>query len=186
MTTETLDALEVWKPVPGWEDSHEVSNLGRVRSLPRIGNRWKGRVLKTPATPKGYAQVNLCLSGLTEHVEVHRLVLLAFVGPCPDGMEACHFPDRDPANNRLDNLRWDTPAANSADQYTHNPNRGALCSQPGESNPFAKLTASDVRAIRAEYAGGCVTQKELGDRFGVTHSAISKIIRAHNWALETV
>jgi hypothetical protein len=42
------------------------------------------------------------------------LVLEAFVGPCPDGLEACHWDD-DPTNNRLSNLRWDTSIANKRD-----------------------------------------------------------------------
>lgn len=48
------------------------------------------------------------------HSYVHRLVLEAFVGPCPPGMEACHW-NGIPGDNRLHNLRWDTPSANNAD-----------------------------------------------------------------------
>ncbi|QOV97160.1 HNH endonuclease [Rhodococcus pyridinivorans] len=50
--------------------------------------------------------------------KVHRLVLEAFTGPCPDGMVGCHN-DGDTTNNRLDNLRWDTPGANNRDKRTH-------------------------------------------------------------------
>jgi len=46
---------------------------------------------------------------------VHRLVLTAFTGPCPTGLEACHFPDTNPSNNYLENLRWDTRSANQKD-----------------------------------------------------------------------
>jgi len=190
MTTDTatLDALgtltkEVWKPVPGWEGVYEVSNHGRIKSLPRH-RVLAARILSQCRTPKGYVQVNLRCAGRVRHREVHRLVLEAFVGPCPEGMQCCHN-DGDPSNNRLENLRWDTPQANSRDQYRHNPARGALCSQPGESNPIAKLSAKQVRCIREEYARGGITQRELGERFGVTHGAISLIIRGKNWAKET-
>jgi hypothetical protein len=50
---------------------------------------------------------------------VHHLVLEAFVGPRPPGMEACHFPDKSPKNNRMDNLRWDTQAGNIRDRAYH-------------------------------------------------------------------
>jgi HNH endonuclease len=49
---------------------------------------------------------------------VHTLVLQAFVGPCPAGMEACHY-DGDKANNKLGNLRWDTKRANELDAIRH-------------------------------------------------------------------
>jgi hypothetical protein len=50
--------------------------------------------------------------------QVHRLVLEAFVGPCPDGMECCH-EDGDSTNNRVDNLRWDTHEANVRERLEH-------------------------------------------------------------------
>jgi hypothetical protein len=58
--------------------------------------------------------VNLQLAGEGHAERVHRLVLLAFVGPCPKGMEACHWDDN-PGNNHLSNLRWDTSLANKRD-----------------------------------------------------------------------
>lgn len=42
---------------------------------------------------------------------VHRLVLEAFTGPCPKGMECLHADD-DPTNNHLTNLRWGTHSDN--------------------------------------------------------------------------
>lgn len=50
---------------------------------------------------------------------IHHLVLLAFVGPCPEGMQACHYPDRDTRNNRADNLRWGSDRDNHDDQDRH-------------------------------------------------------------------
>lgn len=38
---------------------------------------------------------------------IHRLVLETFLGPAPDGCECDHY-DRDPSNNKLENLRWVT------------------------------------------------------------------------------
>src|SRR4051812_31439367 len=36
---------------------------------------------------------------------VHRLIMEAFVGPRPDGLQCCHG-DGNPANNAISNLRW--------------------------------------------------------------------------------
>lgn len=72
--------------------------------------------LKQQENPDGYLRVSLYRRGqkrITRYV--HRLVLLAFVGPCPDGMEACHGIGGS-KDNRVDNLRWDTPSANVSDR----------------------------------------------------------------------
>ncbi len=42
----------------------------------------------------GHMSLSLRLNGQDKTMLVHQLVLLAFVGPCPDGLECCHFPDR--------------------------------------------------------------------------------------------
>ena len=108
---------EEWRPVVTWEGSYEVSDQGRVRSLDHIdslGRTWRGKVLKPTVRPDGRLTVTLHLGNRRERFRVHRLVLESFVGPCPDGMECCHWDDN-PANNHLENLRWDTRSANAFD-----------------------------------------------------------------------
>lgn len=86
---------------------HSEGHLKRVRV----------RVLKTSPHPHGgYLLVNLHRDGRQQSgVKVHCLVLEAFDGPCPPGLEACHRDD-DYANNNVENLRWDTHSANQHDQ----------------------------------------------------------------------
>lgn len=112
-----MTPYEKWEEIPGYEGFYEVSDQGRVRSLDRMnsrGHRIKGKLLSPGRGHRGYLQVNLCKGGKREHTHVHRLVLQAFIGPCPDGMEACHYNDI-PDDNRLENLRWDARSANSHD-----------------------------------------------------------------------
>lgn len=45
----------------------------------------------------------------------------------------------------------------------------------------AKLSESDVRNIRTEYAAGAATQRELGERYGIDQSMISTIVNGKNW-----
>lgn len=113
--------VEIWRPVAGHEESYEVSDRGSVRSLDRTvmrsngsPQRVAGRVLRGRSDQSGHLSVNLP----GEQRLIHRLVLEAFVGPCPPGMEACHN-DGDPANNSLGNLRWDTHLANMHDKVRH-------------------------------------------------------------------
>lgn len=105
---------EEWRPVVGHEGLYEVSNRGHVRSVAGAqslgGRRLSGKVLKPRPTPKGYLRVQI--RGCDYYIQ--RLVLEAFVGPCPEGMEACHH-DSDRSNNWVSNLRWDTRLGNCQD-----------------------------------------------------------------------
>lgn len=113
-----------WLPIPGWEGLYDVSDEGQVRSHDRLVfvNRrdsprhklQKGRVLRQDVCRNGRLRVILADGDRRERMLVHRLVLLAFVGQCPTDMECCHYND-DPADNRLENLRWDTRSANQHD-----------------------------------------------------------------------
>lgn len=107
---------EEWHAVIGYEGCYEVSNLGRVRSLDRSDGRRhiKGRVLKARRLPNGRQRVSLSKEGRIVDAYIYRLVLEAFVGPCPPGMEALHWDD-DPNNNALYNLRWGTRTDNMRD-----------------------------------------------------------------------
>lgn len=112
---------EEWRPVVGWEGYYEVSNQGRVKSLPRItegGTHLHGRLRQPAMQGRGnpYWQVHLMRDGVPWYrVAVHRLVLESFVGPCPEGMEACHA-NGNGFDNRVENLRWDTHENNMAEQ----------------------------------------------------------------------
>jgi hypothetical protein len=110
-------STERWLPVVGYEGSYQVSDHGRVRSINRRdirGRALKGRMLKRRPLPNGRPRVSLALGGKTVDAYPYRLVLEAFVGPCPDGMEALHRDD-DFNNNFLANLRWGTRTDNMRD-----------------------------------------------------------------------
>lgn len=124
---------EEWRPVVNYEGCYEVSNRGRVKSLKRTILRSNGitqgipeRILKSPPSRYGYPEVRLYppaggkLLGRTYFV--HRLMLEAFVGPCPPNHEGTHLNDV-PGDNRLENLRWGTSSGNSYD-LVRNGNHG--------------------------------------------------------------
>lgn len=111
---------EEWKPVVGHEGAYEVSNLGRVRSLDRVittragvKKRRKGQLLRPIKQKRGYISVQIQGTKL-----VHRLVLEAFVGPCPEGMETCHR-NGVKTDNRVENLYWGTSSENNDDIVRH-------------------------------------------------------------------
>ena len=95
-----------WRPVAGFEDLYEVSGDGRVR---RLGSQ---RELKTASSRPW---VSLWRNNKPRRARVSRLMLEAFVGPCPPGYFACHKND-DSADNRLANLYWGTQSDNERDK----------------------------------------------------------------------
>lgn len=169
---------EIWKEVPGYP-MYEVSTHGRVKSWYNSGwgRRKEPRMLKTTPDIKGYPRVRLCENGVPETFKIHRLVLLTFVGPCPEDWEGCHN-DGKPMNNHLENLRWDTRKGNSRDMFIH----GTCHSMPGEKHPRSKLNESQVREIRRLYSTGKYTCKTLGNQFEVSSSLISYIINHKRWS----
>lgn len=173
---------ERWKDVVGYEGLYQVSDHGRVKSRARVVpspdrsvQKIKERILKPWAYPRGHLMVNLHKDGKQRGFYVHKLVLEAFVGLCPDGMECRHYPDSDPTNNRLDNIQWGTRKENAKDMVEHgNSTKGERCSA-------AKLNEQKVRKIRKLYATGKYTQQQLADMFGVWQPAIGSVVRRATW-----
>lgn len=162
--------MEIWKEVVGYESIYMVSDLGRVRSFTRHSG---GRVLNPPACKQGYINLLLYKDGRIRGRGVHALVLEAFVGPCPAGMETCH-KDGNPQNNHLANLRWDTPVANHADKIRHG-------TRPtGSKNPKSKLVEADIPRIKRLHTEGVACQS-IARLFDVSASAIFRIISGKTW-----
>lgn len=164
---------ESWRPVYGFSGCYEVSDLGNVRSLSRTILRrdkrkhsYPSKILKIKRSGTGYFSVQLCLLGRRYERLVHRLVLEAFVGPCPEGMECRHL-NGDSGDNRLENLCWGTPIENAADQRRHG------TKSRGEAHNQAKL--SDVCVQRIRDAKGKQSTRELGVQYGISSSTVSRI-----------
>jgi hypothetical protein len=152
--------IEEWRPVPGFEAVAEVSDQGRIRSLPRKHTR--GRILQPYQTPKGYLSLGLRdQGGVVRQVKVHRVVAAAFIGPCPEGQVVRHGLGG-PSNNRVANLCYGTPAENQADMVRH---RQALRAANLE------LTGDDALEIYRRYING-----ELPQRLANEYAAIMRHI----------
>ena len=173
MSQSHTDINEAWKDVPGYEGLYQVSDHGHVRSSPNTGIRGKrkaGRTLRQASNQYGHKWVMLYKdqSGVKHYI--HRLVLLAFVGPCSDGMQGRHL-DGNASNNNLVNLKWGSPAENAADKLTHG-------TQPmGRHTYNAKLTEEDVCKIRSMNG----LYQDIGVAFGVSASLVGAIKRREKW-----
>lgn len=155
---ENTAMTEEWKAIPGYP-GYEVSDHGQVRSyFERTGGRGRWELASTPQrilSPSGcgagYLGIGLCKDGNVNRCHIAHLVLLAFVGPRPEGKEACHN-DGDNSNNKLENLRYDTHEANMDDAVNHG---------------VWGLVPDDIRKIRRLYARG-LSKKAIGKLFDIS------------------
>lgn len=144
-------APEEWRPVPGYERTYEVSDLGRVRSLPRPSARG-GLIRRKPSTT-GYAAVGLCQDGTQKTRTVHLLVASAFMGPTPEGQEVRHL-NGDRSDPRLVNLTFGTRSDNNRDKRSHGTDHNVLkthCPQDhayDEANTYVAPSRPTARYCR--------------------------------------
>jgi hypothetical protein len=169
---------ERWRAVVGHEGAYEVSDQGQVRSLDRIvvlnDGRTRfaaGRVLRAGLTGYGYLHVGLGLEGRRLNRKIHQLVMQAFVGPCPEGMEVCHGPGGK-TDNRLINLSYGTKSQNQVDRLRDGTDAR------GRKNANARLTEEEVILIRA--SSESVTA--LAARLGVARTTVSSVRNRQNWS----
>lgn len=92
-----------------------VSNLGRVKSLPRNGTIKKERILK-PSSYTGYALVTMRKNGKAHYEKVHRIVAKVFI-PNPENKREVNHIDGDKLNNLVENLEWVTSSENQLHSF---------------------------------------------------------------------
>jgi NUMOD4 motif/HNH endonuclease len=185
-TVTELVIPEEWRSVVGFDGAYEVSNYGKVKSLAReTWKVWKvshsrysytlpERILKFGRLPHGYLIVHLYNANGRHALRVHTLVLMAFLGPCPPGMECRHL-NGNPADNRLINLVWGTHWDNLEDRREH----GTMIE--GERHTQAKLTKWNVLIDIPVYTAMGLSQHEIGKKLGVVQATIRDVLIGKNW-----
>lgn len=163
--------------MPGFEGVYSISDAGVVLSHAREVRHYRGgtssrraRTLAQRVNRWGYPQVNLYRDCKSRTFKVATLVLLAFKGPAPVGMEACHN-DGVRTNSLRSNLRWGTRQSNVDDKQLHG------TSPEGERNGRSHIKADDARAIRVDRRTGDV----IGAQYGITRAMVNRIRRGDAW-----
>lgn len=130
----------------------------------------KGKLrVKKHGMVKGYPKAVLAKRGCRQVTAyVHRLVLETFVGPCPDGMVACHN-DGNPLNNYVGNLRWDTHENNCRDKRKHG------TENHGEKNGMAKYTDAVARKVKRMKKKG-MTYGGISEKLGIPVPSVSTMV----------
>jgi hypothetical protein len=153
-----------WRLIPGYEKEYEISEVGKIRSL------WSGRLRRTFLSKFGYVRIQLCRSGMTRHLDVHRLVARAFIGEAPSSLHEVAHNDGNKKNNKVSNLRWATRKENHADKKLH-----------GTAGHAAqKLRPLEARLIRHLSESG-VGSFEIARRAGVSHQHVRSIATGKSW-----
>lgn len=176
-----LSSMEQWRESRIFK-GRKISNFGRVWSPLR-----SGKILKLNQRMVNGRPANIIASGYVDgkfrSFAVHRLVLDAFVGPCPEGMEGCHN-NGDPWDNRVENLRWDTHRNNMRDSMRHGTfvipkKRGAP--RRGQASNKAKITDDQAREVKKRLASGerCI---HVARAMKVSYNTVTKISSGASWA----
>lgn len=110
---EEIKVDEIWKDIEGCPN-YQVSNFGRVRSLPRP--KTKGGILTQRKNNCGYLKVYFMIEGKGKLVSVHRLVAKAFINN-PKNLPQVNHIDGNKENNNVDNLEWCTAKSNSLHRF---------------------------------------------------------------------
>ncbi len=179
-TSEELDT-EIWRAIPNLE--YSASSLGRVRrDKDGRGVALAGRILAFSANRSGYLEAKLYDGdGASKIFSAHSLVMVAFVGPRPKGMEINHR-DGERHNNRLPNLEYVTPTANNRDaveRYQHQ-TRLRHWAKNGEHAPGAKYSAEIVREIRRRATTG-ISQSSISRSMEIPIATVHQIVSRRSW-----
>ncbi len=178
---------EQWLPVVGYENRYEISDQGRLRTIPRMirhraglsSRDMKVRYLKLHTTRFGHLRVSLVGDlgrDFRKPCLVHRLVAEAFI-PNPKNKPQVNHIDNNPGNNKVDNLVWGTPQEN----MLHAANCNRMRRLPGECNPNVKLTEQQVIEIRAKYIPRLYSQRMLAREYHVDQTLVEHIVNRKTW-----
>lgn len=115
-----MNTKEIWKDIKGFEGVYQISNLGRVKSLPRytVQKHWvEERILNSHHNNSGYCDISLYQDTKRVHKKIHRLVAEAFL-PNPYNLPEVDHIDTNKDNNCVWNLRWCTHSENHLNPLT--------------------------------------------------------------------
>ena len=174
---------KIWKDVPSYEGSYQVSTCGLIRSVERLvkytekhsGLR-KSKVLNTRLNKDGYIYTIVSVNKERKTVKAHRLVALTFI-PNPENKLCVNHINGIKSDNRVENLEWCTHSENT----NHAVRMKLKVGVKGEKSHLSKLKNEDILKIKSLYNEGSYSQAALGKIFNVSQSQIYRIIKGINW-----
>lgn len=177
--------MERWKPIKGLEDRYEVSDHGKIRSIPRIALRSNGVtqtvrgkiIAQRNSGIYGHKMISLNTPEGRIHRSVHRLVAEEFCEK-PEGCNVVNHLDSDPTNNHWSNLEWTTPSGNHL--HMREKGRGKVPRLKGEEVYTSKYTESQALKVIEELKTG-EKHRVIADKLGVSKCFVDEISRGKGW-----
>lgn len=158
--------MKEWRTIPVGDGDYLASSDGEIMSI-----RTNTLMRQTITARNGYAYVKL----YSKPYRAHRLILMAFAGQPLDGQHCCHI-NGNKADNRPANLMWGSASENMRQKAWHGTLRGA---HKGEKHHNARLT-DDQRRQCVDLRLTGMTQRQIGDLFGVHQTTVRLVLKAHD------
>lgn len=166
---------EAWKDILGYEGFYQISNLGRIKSLPRYrkngktsGKYLQRGIIRKNYDSKTYSCINLSKEGKTKTHFIHILVANAFLDKI-EGKNYVNHIDGNKHNNNVNNLEWCTASENQ---------RHALATGLRNKN------ANSIKIIQYDLSGNVIkiweSLMEASRQNNISEGAISNCINKRN------
>ena len=162
--------MEIWKDVAGQDGRYQVSDQGRVRSLPhtsthrgkggRLITRAYGGMVLRPTRSNYRGMLGVTFGGQRTHHRIHVLVAAAFLGPRPAKADIAHI-NGDLTDNRAENLAYVSRSETVTAWLRSGPGRQALTS---------RVIQEIKDGLRAGRSG-----RRLAEELGVSEATVSRI-----------
>lgn len=174
--------LEQWKDVIGYENLYKISNIGKIKSLPKtvnrgkFGTRYREEItLKQTFTPKGYNRIILRNNNIKKNFFTHRLVAMAFI-PNPLSLPQINHINGVKDDNRVENLEWCTNSHNILHAFS----TGLKKPTKGTINGMSKLNEAQVLAIRNK--DNDMLNSDIAKLYMVNTKTIRNILNRKTWS----
>jgi len=160
--------IEEWRDIKGYEGLYKISNLGNVKSMPRVCVRNNGRtytnskeyILCQNLKHGWYYQVKLSNAGRYKTKLVHRLIAEAFI-PNPFNKPDINHINCIKNDNRIENLEW--------------------CTHTENMRHSAKLNKKIVEEILLLNKSSNISRLDLSKMFCVSRNTIRRVITKESW-----
>lgn len=187
-----MENIEIWKEIKGYEGLYEVSDLQRIKSLPKRIQRGKYNAFRNcnekilKPSGKRYLMIMLSKNGVKNNILIHRLVAIAFV-PNPYNKPQVNHKDGNKLNNSIENLEWCTNSENQLHAFKNNlqvkrcftlKDREDLRKRSlGENNAMSKINSEIVLKIRESK----LTHLETSKLYNISRQLVGLIKNNKRW-----
>ena len=177
-----MKSEEIFKPIRGYEGLYEISNHGKVKSLPKtwgtrktIGRKGETKLM-VGKVDNGYPRVVLSKNSVKKSFSVHRLVAETFIEN-PNNYPIVNHKNSIRDDNYYENLEWTTYQGNAIHAFQNGNRKGKV----GEINPQSKYKEKDIKIIKKLHSDGYYSQRQIAEMFDDSQGNISRIVNGKRW-----